>query len=101
MLIAQRSVQIISAGKVSRDGILPELLATGFREDFPSVRLRGLKERKVTSRSSAKFCIKTCNIYDTCHVSVICRLGEDVHNCPSRFSVLMWLSVGTLLSGFC
>lgn len=49
-------------GKLSRDGILPELLGTGFREDFPSVRLRGLKERKVTPRSSAKFFIETFNI---------------------------------------
>lgn len=48
--------------KVSRDGTFPES-PTGFREDFPPVRLCGLKERKVTPRCRAKLCIKLLKIH--------------------------------------
>lgn len=44
-------------------------LATGFREDLPSVRLCGLKERKVTNAAlpGAKSSIKTLEIPDEHH----------------------------------
>lgn len=109
-LLLLRETYVVKAGQINSCDLLVKFhvmgfcrnyLATGFREDFPSVRLCGLKERKVTLHSAAPFFTKMLVFVSASHVAATQKSSVTVPRPVSCFSGGLLPTVGTFFPAFC